>query len=122
MLCLLGGAPAAGGALVGTFLGLTAGIIGGAAFNVIMIIALPEIPSMYGSGSLLRWFCFSLPAGALGSAVGTVLSSAIGGVPGVVLGMLLGGLLASGVSFYLQRRIPDWKRKKAEGSPITPPR
>src|SRR5262249_14691393 len=99
MLCLLGGAPAAGGALIGTFFGLSAGFIGGAALNVIMVMAMPGIPTMYGSGTLLRWFCFSLPAGALGSVAGTVVSTAIGGIPGVVLGMLLGGLLASGASF-----------------------
>jgi len=115
MLCILGGAPASGGALVGTFLGLTAGIIGGAISNVIMVMAMPGIPAMYGSGTLLRWFCFSLPAGALGSVTGTVLSTAIGGIPGAVIGMLLGGLLASGGSFFLQRRIPDWKMEKRQG-------
>ena len=113
MMCMLGGTPAVGGVLVGTLFGLPAGLIAGVLFNILMIIAMPGIPRMYGSGSLVRWFCFTLPAGAVGSAIGTVLSIAIGGVLGIFLGMLVGGLIAGVGSFFLQRLIPDWQQKNA---------
>src|SRR5262249_42974643 len=113
MMCMLGGTPAAGGVLVGTLFGMPAGLIASLLFNVVMIIAMPGIPRMYGSGSLVRWFCFTLPAEAVGCVIGTVLSTAVGGILGVFLGMLIGGLIAGVGAFFLQRRIPDWKQKSA---------
>jgi len=110
MMFVLGGVGGVGGTLAGTFLGLGAGAIVGALVNVLVGIVRPGIPGMYGSGSLLRWFSFSVPASALGTAVGFLLTK-LGGMWILPLAMLIGGLVAGISTFYLQKLIPDWKRK-----------
>lgn len=112
LLCLLGGVGGVGGTLIGTFFGVSAGALGGILVNVLLTIALPGIPGMYGSGSVGRWFCLSLPAGALGGTAGTLISTTIGGIVGALPGMLIGGLVAAGGTFFLQKVIPDWKRDR----------